>query len=360
MCRGGNSHGRCHHSSGRLNCFSQVNASARLYRSDWRATESATPGSGWGCPRFLLKATDSADSSQIERFTIQIDDANEAPIKVAGMVDTTEDVYVVVTLNGIDIDARDSIEMMRIEQVPRHGQLMMNGKPVELGEEISFSEVNSGGLSFVADKDWHGDTRLSFSVFDGETWSADSAEVSIHVEAVADGASLTMEPARGLAGETIPLQFAATTPDLDGSEQVSILIAGLPEGAKFSAGNRQADGTWLLGSTDLSSLMLTLPQGQAQRFVLAITATTTEDSGSASTTTAMLHVTVDASLSIAPVSSPPTEHQAQAFDSTVSENGERHIGQTASITEFTKDLPSRESAVVPDRPVDDMFITIRN
>lgn len=302
----------------------------------------------------FVKTTDQAAASQIERFIIQIDDANEAPIAVAGRVDTSQDVSVVVTLNGIEIDVDDSIVFVRIEQLPPHGQLLLNGNPVEPGERIFYSDVNSGRLIFVPDKDWHRDTHLSFNVFDGESWSDTSADVTIHVEAFADGVSLMMEPARGLPGETIPLQLSAASLDLDGSEQLTMRIAGFPEGAKLSAGIRQPDGTWLLGSSELSSLLLTLPQGQSQQFSLAIIATTTEDNGSTSTTSGSLHVTVDAPVSIVPAGSPTTGQPNPVFVNTISEDRQRHIDHIASVAEFSTEAPTVESTSLTERPFDDI------
>ena len=314
----------------------------------------------------FVKSTDRAGASHIEQFTVQVDDINEAPTAITGFAATSEDVSVVVQLTGADIDARDSIKLVRIDQLPQHGQLFLNGQPVETNEDIAVSDVQRGGLVFVADKDWHGDTRLSFSVFDGAKWSEASAEIAIHVEAVADESSLLIEPARGLVGETIPLTLAASTLDLDGSERLTMRISGLPDGAKLSAGIRQTDGTWLLSSADLPSLMLTLPQDGAQQFDLAITVTTTERNGSASTTSGSLHVTVDAPVSIVPVGSPPTGRPTQVFVNTNQENAERQIEQSVDVTELPSEVSLRESAGLPERPIEDvrpvgdMFVTIRN
>jgi len=218
----------------------------------------------------------------------------------------------------------------------------------------------------VANPDWHGDTGLSFSVFDGEQWSEASADVTIHVDAVADGATLTIEPARGLVGESIPLHVAAVTLDQDGSERLTIRVTGLPEGASLNAGIRQADGTWLLGSADLPSLLLTLPQGQAQRFDLGIIAETTEAHGSISTTSESLPVTVENPVSFVPPGSLTTGHPTQVFENANPENIDRRIEHTASVTDFATEVLAREAVVLPQRPVEDvqplgdMLVTIRN
>jgi len=69
----------------------------------------------------FVKTTDQSGASHVEQFTIKVEDANEAPTAVTVLLSTSEDVPVIVRLSGLDVDARDSIALVRIDQLPRTG-----------------------------------------------------------------------------------------------------------------------------------------------------------------------------------------------------------------------------------------------
>lgn len=87
----------------------------------------------------------------------------------------------------------------------------------------------------------------------------------------------------------IPIDITASLVDLDGSETLTVRIAGLPADAILSAGVASADGSWILSAADLTGLKLSTAATANLR--LSIEATATESDGSAATTTAALDVT---------------------------------------------------------------------
>lgn len=89
------------------------------------------------------------------------------------------------------------------------------------------------------------------------------------------------------------LEIAAALSDVDGSEILSIKIAGLPEAGVLSAGVKQMDGTWLLRPSDLPGLTMTAPT--SADITLVVTAASTEASGDAATVTETLSVKFDVS-----------------------------------------------------------------
>lgn len=111
-------------------------------------------------------------------------------------------------------------------------------------------------------------------------------------------------PNAGLAGDedtAIALDLSAALADVDGSESLSLTLAGLPEGAQLSAGQNNGDGTWSLAPDDLDGLALTPPQDFNGNFTLQVTATATEAAnGDAAATTLLVPVEV------APVNDAPT------------------------------------------------------
>lgn len=92
----------------------------------------------------------------------------------------------------------------------------------------------------------------------------------------------------------IPLNLSASLTDTDGSESLSIRIAGLPNGAVLSAGIHNPDGSWTLAPTQLSGLSITPPANFNGRMDLTVTATATESSnGSTAATTKTVTVLVN-------------------------------------------------------------------
>jgi len=113
---------------------------------------------------------------------------------------------------------------------------------------------------------------------------------------VADTPTLTVTPtASGNENAAIPLDIAAALTDTDGSEVLSITIAGVPAGGSLSAGTDNGDGSWTLTPAQLAGLSITLPDnlpGDAP-FALTVTATSTESSnGSTASRDASIDVTV--------------------------------------------------------------------
>ena len=94
----------------------------------------------------------------------------------------------------------------------------------------------------------------------------------------------------------VPLDVNAALTDVDGSEALSIEIAGVPDGGVLSLGADNGDGTWTLTGEDLSnldSLTMTIPEGTtADDFALTVAATSTEiETGDFATTSGVIDVT---------------------------------------------------------------------
>jgi Ca2+-binding RTX toxin-like protein len=85
----------------------------------------------------------------------------------------------------------------------------------------------------------------------------------------------------------VGLAIAAAMTDTDGSETMTIRIAGVPSGAALSAGELQTDGTWLLQPADLEGLELQATVGRD--FALQVTAET-QDGASVAAVSAVVNV----------------------------------------------------------------------
>ncbi|HUG91797.1 MAG TPA: hypothetical protein VML55_13245, partial [Planctomycetaceae bacterium] len=123
--------------------------------------------------------------------------------------------------------------------------------------------------------------------------------------------------AAGDEGSAIPLPIWAGLSDTDGSETLVLTIAGLPEHATLSAGQRDAGGNWIIvaSGTALDLSQLTLTAGDNGTLELTVTATATETAnGTTSSTAGTAQVTVE---NVAPqnvaISGPATAVRGQTL-----------------------------------------------
>ncbi|MCZ6861506.1 MAG: hypothetical protein O7I42_14730, partial [Alphaproteobacteria bacterium] len=117
----------------------------------------------------------------------------------------------------------------------------------------------------------------------------------VTVAADADGPSLTVADASGAEDSAIALSITSALTDTDGSETLSVTIAGVPSGASLSAGTDNGDGTWTLTPAQLAGLTITPPSDSDADFSLTVTATSTTGTFNvtvAATSTGRINVTV--------------------------------------------------------------------
>ncbi|MEO5347487.1 MAG: Ig-like domain-containing protein, partial [Magnetococcus sp. YQC-9] len=126
----------------------------------------------------------------------------------------------------------------------------------------------------------------------GET-STTTQTVNVAVQAVADQPTLVLSNAAGTEDQPIALNISSLLTDTDGSESLSITIAGVPDGASLSAGIDNGDGSWTLTPDQLTGLAITPPANSDVDFKLSVTATSTEGENQ---DTAIRTGTIDVSL----------------------------------------------------------------
>ncbi len=138
-------------------------------------------------------------------------------------------------------------------------------------------------------------------------------------------------PNAGIAGDedtAIALDLSAALTDTDGSESLSVTVAGLPEGAELSAGEDNGDGTWTLEPGDLDGLTLTPPQDYNGNFTLQVTATATEAANGDTASTA-----IEVPVQVAPVNDAPT---TPALGIVIPENAEGALAGMISASDPDK------------------------
>ncbi|MFZ1895168.1 MAG: VCBS domain-containing protein, partial [Rhodoplanes sp.] len=118
---------------------------------------------------------------------------------------------------------------------------------------------------------------------------------TVTVNGVHDAPTLTVSDASGNEDTPIALSIASALTDTDGSETLSITIAGVPSGATLSHGTNNGGGNWTVTPAQLAGLTITPPANSDADFALTVTATSKEtSSGNTASTVDTIHVTVDA------------------------------------------------------------------
>jgi len=154
---------------------------------------------------------------------------------------------------------------------------------------------------------------------------------------VADAPSLLVQNVTGFEDSAIALDIAAALTDTDGSESLTITIAGVPEGATLSAGIDNGDGSWTLTLAQLSGLTITPPADSDADFTLRVTATSVESSdGSTAQTIENIAVTVN------PEADPPL---VTVTNVTGNEDTAIALDITAELTDVSETLSVTVSGV---------------
>ncbi len=231
-----------------------------------RATRGPPPGRDAGAPTLGVAAASGAEDSAIAL------DISSALACGGGFESLT------VTVSGVPAGARLSA-----------GRDNGEGR-------WSLSAGDLDGLAITPPADWGADFTLTVTATASEAGgdtATTGAGLQVTVAGVADG-----RPSRGgsetsnAAINAIALHVSTALADTDGSERLTVTVAGVPSGAVLSAGADNGDGSWTLSAGELDGLTITPPAGAGEDFSLAVTATASEGGGDVLSTTANLDVTV--------------------------------------------------------------------
>ncbi|WP_339082204.1 Ig-like domain-containing protein [Pseudomonas sp. TMP9] len=156
---------------------------------------------------------------------------------------------------------------------------------VDSSESKFPSLTNNGTFSYTATQS--GNYSFSWLVLNGRDSLKDSSLSLSRANFSQSGSAM-------LYGAPIALLLAAQLVDQDGSESLSLVLSGLPNGASLSAGTNNGNGSWTLAASDLSNLHLLPPAGYTGTLNLTLTGTATETAnGSTASSAQSFSVTVD-------------------------------------------------------------------
>ncbi|WOI09154.1 Ig-like domain-containing protein [Thalassospira lucentensis] len=273
---------------------------------DQLAGLTITPADDFSGSFDLTVTAQSADGEDVATSTDTI------TVDVAGVADTPT--LEVSNASGnedgaiaLDIDAAltDGSEVLtvRISGVP-------DGATLSAGTDNGDGTWTLGsddfdGLTITPADDFSGsfDLTVTAQSEDGSDIATATDTITVDVAGVADTPTLGVSSASGNEDGAIALDIDAAL--TDGSEVLTVMISGVPEGATLSAGTENGDGTWTLASDDLDGLTITPANDFSGSFDLTVTAQSADGDDVATTTGS---ITVD----VAGVADNPTLDVADA------------------------------------------------
>ncbi|WP_158618119.1 Ig-like domain-containing protein [Chitinophaga lutea] len=94
-----------------------------------------------------------------------------------------------------------TLSAIRINSLPQHGSLLLNGVALTAGTEVPYASLEL--LTFVPDAQWNGVTGLDWNATDGTGYSPAPAHLTINITAVNDAPVITL-PAGAAVTEDVP------------------------------------------------------------------------------------------------------------------------------------------------------------
>ncbi|MFN0044006.1 MAG: beta strand repeat-containing protein [Alphaproteobacteria bacterium] len=251
--------------------------------------------------RAIAREDDGSEAVVTAAISVAVNAVADAPILSAVDATGAEDAPVALDIRAAlaDLDGSETLSAVTISGMPEGARLSAGTDNGDGTWTLAASEL--AGLTLTPPANMSAAIVLNVSARATEASNHDTAlataSITITLEARADvpviGAPSV--PPSGEEDTAIALDFSAVLGDGDGSEVLSISVAGLPEGARLSAGTANPDGTWTLAAGDLPGLRATPAADSDEDFVLTITATATEiQTGDISVATAAIAVTVNA------------------------------------------------------------------
>ncbi|MBO6948692.1 MAG: DUF4114 domain-containing protein [Rhodospirillales bacterium] len=294
-------------------------------------------------------------------FDVSVTGVADAPGADAADASGTEDQWI-----GLDLTSQASIDEDGSETL----SVTISGVPE--GASLSAGESNGNGvwtvpaaslasLAIRPPENFSGDMELALNVTstedDGDAAST-SVPFTVSVAGDADAPTVEFQNASGLEDTEIPLDISATLRDQDGSEDLSVTIAGVPNGAVLSAGTKNNDGTWTLTGPELDGLTVKTAPDSNEDMSLTVTATATEADGDTATTTATVNVAVtgvaDAPSLSATLGEPTMPDTTSSI--TITNMGQVSAGYQNSYGYYVKDADGNptEGMVIWDNAANDI------
>lgn len=237
----------------------------------------------------------TADTQNIVPVTVNA--VADIPALTVTPASTLEDNSVPLDISTAttDITGSESISKIIITGVPT-GTTLSAGTEVSAGQwELTPAELT--GLTLSPTPDSNVDFTLtvtSIAVEPNGSTAQNVASLPVSILGDADLPGIATSDASGNEDTWIPLTISGNLTDVDGSETLSFIVDGLPNGAQLNLGTQQPDGSWTISAGDIGNLSIRPPGNFSGTFDITATSVATENDGDVATNSAPITVTVDA------------------------------------------------------------------
>ncbi|MFT6436016.1 MAG: type IV pilus assembly protein PilY1 [Candidatus Azotimanducaceae bacterium] len=241
----------------------------------------------------------SVASSPVAAIAVTVTAVADVPtIIVTAAVSGDEDTSIPLTISGTVADTDGSETLgYRVSGVPTTATLSAGTNSGGGIWDLTAAEVT--GLNISLNQHLGTDFQLqvqssAIEARDGDvTASAASSPIDVTFNDVADLPTLSLTAtASGNEDSPIALTVGGALVDVDGSESLSVTIAGVPAGATLNAGSDLGGGAWSVSSDDFAGLAVTPPTNSVTPFSLTAAAVATELSGGSTISSATQSISV--------------------------------------------------------------------
>ncbi|WP_422135859.1 VCBS domain-containing protein [Endozoicomonas sp. ALD040] len=179
---------------------------------------------------------DGHNSSHIATSTITIKAVNDAPVTAGTLVTSDEDTPYIFSTSDFafsDPDAGQTLQSIKITQLPLAGELLFNGSAVTAGTEVTRNELLAGRLKFEPTQNEHGNLYASFEfqVSDGNLFSS-SATFDFSITSVNDDPTLSSAIAKNFVEDSasVNIDLLESAADADAGDNLSVTQITLSSG----------------------------------------------------------------------------------------------------------------------------------
>ena len=150
-----------------------------------------------------------------------------------------------------------------------------------------------------APSNWSGNTNFTVSATSKEGLNGpsitSSTVVHAHIDGVSDTPLLSVHDVTGTSNHAIGLNISAALTDIDGSENLSVVISNVPDDFIFSSGLNNGDGSWSFNQTEIDHLEVIAKQNFTGDVNMHVDVFATDDHHIAATAQAdfVVHVNPD-------------------------------------------------------------------
>ncbi|PZP55632.1 MAG: hypothetical protein DI586_06245 [Micavibrio aeruginosavorus] len=235
-------------------------------------------------------------STSVQTFSVNITPVNNVPILNILPASGNEDNAITLDIEALPFDTSGSeILTLTISNLPA-GAILSAG--INNGDGTwTLTVADTNNLQLIPAPDFSGNFNLdvTLSSTDGPDTFHVHSFLPVTISAIPDMPILSVQPSSGNESSPIMLDISAALTDTDGSENLSVIISGVPTGATLSAGIDTGNGVWILSASDLANLQMIPPPYFSGTIPLSVTAVASEINLSAATPPAILNVAVTGS-----------------------------------------------------------------